>query len=467
MSDTSTQPSRVESLVIGGGIAGLVAAKDLALRGDKVTLIESTAHLGGLISSVNLLGQSVDSGAEAFAVSRPNTLQLIESLGLGDKIVRPTRSDARIRIGGKNATIPSGVLGIPASLDDPTLLTSLSESAIRLAKFNDAQPWNLAGSPTIGEVVVNRLGSEFLERLVAPVISGVHASDPMMLEIRTVAPGLMEAATAAGSLVAGVAALRAKASAPGAAVAGFEGGMHQLVAELARNLASAEVEIRLNTEASEVRVGPEAFEVVVKNSQPITARRLVIAVPPHAATVLLSKMPSVSNLLAKIKAVDVAVVALAIQNPDLLNQPLGSGVLIAEGDELIQAKASTHSSAKWSWLKSKFNAETEIIRLSYGRDGAIPVQFDDLIDAAFNDVEALYGIQGSNLLDAKAVVWPKSLIQSVPGHAELVQQITAAVSEVPGLGLVGAGFGGNGITGIIAKTLETTSQIGVRYSHGE
>jgi oxygen-dependent protoporphyrinogen oxidase len=457
-----TPTSGVRSTVIGGGIAGLVAARELAKRGDSVTLLEATGKLGGLISGVELMGVLVDSGAEAFAVSRPQTLDLIEALGLSDFVVRPTRSDARIRVAGKTVAIPNGILGIPASLSDTTLLESVGAEAVEAAKILDGASWAEWESPTIGELVLARLGKPFLDKLVAPVIGGVHASDPMKLELRVVAPGLLEAAAEAGSLVAGVAALRSRAAAPGAAVAGFIGGMHLLVEKLAEDLTLRGVEIRLNSPVTAVRANRESFEVVVPGSAALLSSRLVIAVPPHVASEILTSHPSLAGALAEIEAVDVAIVALAIENTNLATQPLGSGVLVTEGERGISAKASTHSTAKWQWLKDKFPSQIDVIRVSYGRDGVIPVAHSDLVSTALSDVETLYGLEGSNLVAAESVVWSKSLIQSRPGHQDLLRRIQAQVSKMPGLAIVGAALGGNGITGIIAKTLETISQIGVR-----
>jgi len=463
----ANETSGVRSIVIGGGIAGLVAARELAKKGDSVILLEASGRLGGLISAVTLLGKTVDSGAEAFAVSRPHTLQLIESLGLSHQVNRPTRSDARIRIGGRTAPIPVGILGIPASLEDETLLISVGEDAIEEAKRLDSKPWQFDGSPTIGEVVLARLGKAFLDNGVAPVIGGVHASDPMKLELRVVAPGLLEAAAEAGSLVGGVAKLRAHSATPGAAVSGFVGGMHKLVAALTQEVENLGVEIRLNSAVQKVSIEESYFDISVSGSPNLSADRLVVAVPPNVAAELLASEPDIAELLSGIKAVDVAVVTLAIENEHLAAQPLGSGVLVAEGDSRVLAKASTHASAKWAWLKAQFDPEVEILRLSYGRDGVIPVAPEELVEVALRDAEELYGLQRSNLLDSAVVIWPKALIQSVPGHQDLIAKLQCAVANVHGLGIVGAGLGGNGITGVIAKTLETTSQIGVRYSHGD
>ena len=52
-----------------------------------------------------------------------------------------------------------------------------------------------AGDPiTVGELVVDRFGNAVLNRLVAPVVAGVHSADPYDVDIETIAPGLIDAA---------------------------------------------------------------------------------------------------------------------------------------------------------------------------------------------------------------------------------------------------------------------------------
>ena len=52
------------------------------------------------------------------------------------------------------------------------------------------------GPVTVGAVVRDRMGEGVLQALVAPVIAGVHSADPDTLDLRTVAPGLLEALVA-------------------------------------------------------------------------------------------------------------------------------------------------------------------------------------------------------------------------------------------------------------------------------
>ena len=90
------------ALVVGGGIAGLVAAHRLSAAGWDVTLAEATSVLGGAVSprflDVPSHGETgapetqtleLDGGAESFAVRGAAVRALVEELGLGEKIVAP------------------------------------------------------------------------------------------------------------------------------------------------------------------------------------------------------------------------------------------------------------------------------------------------------------------------------------------------------------------------------------------
>ena len=90
------------ALVVGGGIAGLVAAHRLCAAGWEVTLAEATSVLGGAVSArfldVPSHGETgapesqtleLDAGAESFAVRGTAVRALLEELGLGGKVVAP------------------------------------------------------------------------------------------------------------------------------------------------------------------------------------------------------------------------------------------------------------------------------------------------------------------------------------------------------------------------------------------
>ena len=68
--------------VVGGGIAGLVAAWDLVGAGCRVTLHEAGERFGGALASHRLGGVVLDSGADAYATRSAAVPQLLEELGL-------------------------------------------------------------------------------------------------------------------------------------------------------------------------------------------------------------------------------------------------------------------------------------------------------------------------------------------------------------------------------------------------
>ena len=57
-------------VVIGGGVAGLSAARECARVGLSVTVLEAGTVLGGALASHEVAGLTLDSGAESFAVRR-------------------------------------------------------------------------------------------------------------------------------------------------------------------------------------------------------------------------------------------------------------------------------------------------------------------------------------------------------------------------------------------------------------
>ena len=78
-----SDPQHVDAVVIGGGMAGLVAAWQFTQEGLHPVLVESRGYTGGLIARSTLAGISYDIGAEGWAVRLPD-LSLIH-------ISEPTR----------------------------------------------------------------------------------------------------------------------------------------------------------------------------------------------------------------------------------------------------------------------------------------------------------------------------------------------------------------------------------------
>ena len=113
-------PTRVG--VIGGGLAGIAAALNLADAGVDVTLLERRPHLGGLTSSIQRDGHSFDNGQHVFLGCCSAYQALIERFGAIEQIYLQPRLDVPVlSTNGTRSSITRSRLPAPLHL-----LSSLS-----------------------------------------------------------------------------------------------------------------------------------------------------------------------------------------------------------------------------------------------------------------------------------------------------------------------------------------------------
>lgn len=406
----------MSAVVIGGGVAGLAAAHRLARAGESVTVVEATDRLGGMVMPITLAGQRVDGGAEAFARRLGTADALCATLGLE---VREPEGGPRIRWSvDESWPGADGVLGIPASPDDPALSAALDEQqvAVALAEPELADEVG-ADATTVGELVTARLGEAVTSRLVAPVTKGVYGMPPERMALAQFAPGLM----GPGSLYTKVAAARGTRS----SVAQPVGGLFRLVEALADDI---------RDHGGEIRLGER-----VEDLNSLDADRVVIACPARPAADLLRQLGIEVDTPPTTASQNVM---LALDPAQLDGAPVGSGVLLGQALPGLTARALTHYSAKWPWSGTGM----EVLRLSYAPD-VTPTTEQALADASL-----LLGRPIAEALDVAVTRWP-----AVPRSLGPENRSTLLV-QLPGhVRLAGAWVFGNGIEAAIASGLEAAA----------
>ncbi|MFE5407823.1 protoporphyrinogen/coproporphyrinogen oxidase [Microbacterium sp. NPDC056569] len=393
--------------VVGGGVAGLVVARRLAASGASVAVFEASDHLGGTVARHEVGGLGLDAGAESFAVRGGAVEALLAELGLVGDIVAPAPGPAWLQpVTGDAVPLPAtALLGIPADPLAADVVRVVGLAAAERAAELDARPVGEVPA-TLDALVRERHGAEMLDRLVAPVVHGVHSQHPDELPVARAHPGLADAVVSAGSLSGAVARLRAAAP-PGAAVAGIRGGIHRLVPALADDVARRGGDLRLET-----RVGDLA-----------ALDGTVIAAAPGVAA------PAAAG-----RRIDL--VTLVVEQEELDAAPRGTGLLVAAGAP-VGARALTHATAKWEWLRATA-AGRHVVRLSYDETPADPVA------AAVADAETLLGVRLPVVADAAHVFWVRP----------------AAASSVPSdVTVVGETVAGSGLASIVAHAERTAAAL--------
>lgn len=105
--DARMLPSHVA--VIGGGVSGLVAARELARAGLAVTVLEAGPSLGGQLRTVCFAGQPIDVGAEALHRGIPQVARLIDDLDLTEQVVDARPGSAWLWTTRGLRPLPAGV----------------------------------------------------------------------------------------------------------------------------------------------------------------------------------------------------------------------------------------------------------------------------------------------------------------------------------------------------------------------
>ncbi|SDK33540.1 oxygen-dependent protoporphyrinogen oxidase [Cryobacterium psychrotolerans] len=499
-------------LVIGGGVAALVAARACAHVGLRVTVLEATDAVGGAVAGHEVAGMTLDSGAESFAVRRNTVAEFIDGLGLSGEVIAPNPAGAWLHLpangsapGSVSVPLPrAGVLGIPGSPLADDVRRVIGWGGAWRAYLDRLMPvLKIGREHSLGELVEKRMGRRVLDRLVEPVAGGVYSASAADLEVDLVAPGLNAALTTAGSLSGAVTAMRAAAPA-GSAIGGLRGGMSRLVDALLADLDHYGVDVRTGSPVTALArtggaVGSEKGSEAGSEQEPtwtvtlaapaapaaegaaaallgaatatgstLEGRFVIIATPGAQALRLLAGVTPEALALAELDWPRPAAVELAtivIDAPALDEHPRGTGVLVGAGTPGVTAKALTHVSAKWAWVAEAAGPGRHVLRLSYGRAGQeSPVAHlsdDDLRDLAVRDASALLGVD----LDPAAVrgfartVWGDALSPATIGAAGRVRRVRETLEAIPGIDITGAWLAGTGLASVIPDALAASSRV--------
>lgn len=479
------------AVVVGGGISGLIAARDLARAGLHVSVLEASDAFGGCVGIHQVAGLDLDSGAESFATRSQAVPGLIAELGLADRITTPNSAGSWLQLDapelsdGAQRMPSSGMLGIPADPLAPDIVRAVGRAGSARAALDRVLPvaaLTRRSSLSLGELVRARMGDQVLRRLVAPVVGGVYSADPDVLDVDSVAPGLRAAMATHGSLAAAVGALR-KAAPAGSAVAALQGGMGQLSQALVEDLRASGAVLLTGSPVTALRrtgvpdTGPAARAgadgtgpawQVQAGARQFPADVVVVATDGPAAVDLLSPvLPELAGSRPQ-PGPGVALVTLVVDQPDLDAHPRGTGVLVARDVRAVDAKALTHATAKWQWLADSTGPGTHVLRLSYGRglaagageapDTQARRTDRDLFAQALKDASALLSVplDVADVVGWDVVRWVGALPSAAVGHSGRVAAVRSAVAGQPGLEAVGAWLAG---TGLAAVTADTRSRI--------
>jgi len=449
--------SATDVAVVGGGITGLAAAWELAgprggHRPVRVTVLEAGAHLGGRIDTLDLGGRPVDAGADAFIARVPDAVALCQELGVGEQLVAPAATTALIWSRGELRRLPEDtVLGVPTRLRTLAASKVVSVAGLARAGLDLVLPADTSTDDrSIAALVDHRLGREIRERLVDPLLGGIHAGSTEHLSLAATAPQLDAARCEHRSLLRGLRpAERAPTGAPTPVFLTLPGGPGQLVQTLCGALAGRGVELRTAAPVEKIERDDGRWRLRTPQGM-VTADAVVLAVPSFvAADLLATQLPAAASDLDAIEHASVVLATFAYPAAAVSVPPGVSGFLVPRVEGRLMT-ACTFLSAKWPHRERPGQTVVRVSAGRWGDDRALHLGDEELVRRLRAELDDALGITASP--DAVVVGrWPRAFPQYEVGHLERVARIRAVVARQPGLAVAGASYGGVGIPACIGQ----------------
>jgi oxygen-dependent protoporphyrinogen oxidase len=481
-------------LIVGGGLSGLATAYYLGRAGIRSTIIEKAGRLGGLIKTDRALGCELEAGPDSFLATKTAVAELAVELGGGlpQKIIGSNDSARRIFIlrGGKLVPMPAGMSMMVPSEWGPVLRSPLFGFAtkLRLLRETFTKPRQRTGDFSVGDLVASHFGSEMLEYITEPLLSGVYGGDSASLSARSVLPRFVGFEEQYGSLIKGVRSAKGAdarrqselevrkpsggaldpatvlrefseanrtPAGSGSLFQSFEGGMQTLTDALSK--AVQEYAGVIHGEVTKVEKVETGWRVRL-GSEFISTRHLVLATPAWAGAKLLDQSaPSLAMELAAIPYSSAVLAMLVFDKAAVTDTLKGFGFLVPPSERQTIAAAT--------WVKTKFPSRIPdgLVALRAFIVGAQAEQLssqpkEQVLTAVRKDFGRIMGVHADPVFHT-LYSWPKSMPQYVVGHGQRVNRTRLALAALPGLSLTGNYFDGVGIPDCIRLAKQAAKHI--------
>ncbi|MFA7403380.1 MAG: protoporphyrinogen oxidase [Pelobacteraceae bacterium] len=451
-------------VIIGGGISGLATAwllrsKTLAAGKDlNITLLEKEERPGGKIRSIKDDGYVCEWGPNGFLDSKPQTLDLCRAIGVESNLHR-SNDNARKRFifsGGELHQLPDG---------GPAFLRSRLISwpgKLRLAM--EPTPF-IASAPagvdeTLADFGRRRLGQEALDKLIAPMVSGIFAGDPETMSLVSCFPRIAELERDYGGLIRAMIKLAKKkkqdeaegkvvssASGPGGVLTSFREGIQYLSDALANSLGEV---VKPGQHVVAVEKGHSSpYRVACENGSDHEADVVIIASPAFAAAGMLDALdPAMTGVLCQIPYASMTVICFGYDRGQIGHSLDGFGYLIP--------KKEGRNTLGTLWDSSMFEnraPEGKVLLRSMMGGACFPeyvsLSDEEVVARVRQDLAVTMGINAAPEF-VRVFRHAQAIPQYTVGHGKRLQALEELRKAHPGLILTGNSYRGIGLNDCVA-----------------
>ncbi|WP_147803027.1 protoporphyrinogen oxidase [Alkalicoccus halolimnae] len=460
--------------VVGGGITGLASAYALQKEIEKgslnaeFNLYEAGSRLGGSISTDYTNGFVIERGPDSFLTRKRSMYDLAVELGMEEELVT-NRSGAFILHGKKLHRIPEGaVMGIPTKWR-PFLLSGLFSPKGKARAAMDLflpRHKHMEKDQSVGSFFRRRLGSEVVDNLIEPLLSGIYAGNIDKISLQATFPQFLEVEKNHRSLILGMKTslgnkaveepvLLGKNKKPAGMFLTFRSGLQSFSEKLSERLDQNHV--HTNHKISSINKEGGGYRLVFENGSSDYADKILLTIRHHQAYELF-KNHSFMEPLGKVPSTSVATVALAFDEKALKKPLDGTGFVVSKkSDYTITACTWTHQ--KWEHTAPK---EKALLRAYVGRAGEEEVvdrTDEEIVDEVRKDLKKIMGIDEVPEF-YRVTRWRQAMPQYEIDHVKRLEKINGSLAEhLPGIKLIGASYKGIGLPDCVNQANTAAAEI--------
>ncbi len=454
--------------IIGGGISGLSAAFTLEQRRRtgvplEYVLYESSSRLGGVISTEYIDGCVVEAGPDSFLTEKPWATDLCRELGLEDQLIGSNDAERKtyILLKGRLVPIPDGLMFMVPTRILPVVFSPLFSP---VTKFRMAREWfqspaSSGKDESVAKFVERHYGSELVERLADPLLSGVYGGDSSQLSVRAVLPRFAQMEASHGSLGRAMLAARKKIvhasnGPPRPLFTSLKDGMQQMANALAARLSAPS--ICLSTPVRQLKFKEDGWMVSAAGARELFDS-LIIATPAHTAAVILQSVSTeLADELRGVRYTSSITATLGYGHSVRSSLPPGFGLLVphSEGRRLL---AATFVHNKFSHRAPEDRA---LIRCFFGgsrNEEILQLHEDEILRIAREELRQILGISAEPLF-TRVDKWKAAMAQYTVGHLERLDRIDRLRQQLPGLALAGNAYRGIGLPDCVRSGKQAAEQ---------
>lgn len=433
----------------------MAAAYYAKQAGAHVTLYEASDRIGGKIKTVYRDGFVLECGPDGYMARKPTLTELITELGLDDDLVRSMTGTSYIYVRNRLRQMPAGsVMGIPTKFW-PMVKTDLFTWRGKFRAGMDlVLPRVYAGSDiSLDTFFRARLGSEVVEAMIEPLLSGIYNGTLDDMSIESTFPQFITIEQKTRSLILGMKALTPPVQ---AGVKPREAGkflsLGQGLGVLIDALRPSIDRLCLGTRVAAVR----PHEVVLEDGTVESFDGIVLATSPNALGPLLG-LPEAERLSSLKRTSSITVLA-AFEKAD---------VEALDGTGYVIAKSEGNALTACSWMHKKWPhmaPENKALLRVYIGSAFVPdllTESDETIaDFALRELRKIQHV--GNPIFTRVERHVDTMPQYEVGHKQYVRAFEETLSSLDGVEACGAILHGVGLPDCVDSAKQAVTRIMAR-----